>query len=194
MKGAKMDEDERIRRQNYVRHLKEREARKERFHMSEEEQRERRMANYDRQIVERQEQIDNEAWLTQQQCVADLKRAETAAAESGTDGGGWNAWFDARFDARFDACFMGKMAPVLEATAEHIAGLLDDERKQSRDELAREVDRLTREAQQLFAIISELQQTMRSLGRIDAAAKRGEDIALAPDAAHVSTTLSGGAL
>jgi hypothetical protein len=133
----------------------------------------------ERQTAEREhaerEQCENEAvdvWLIRNQCQEDIRRAEAAAA----DDGGWNAWFDTRF--------MNNMRPVLEAVGEEIGQSLDRERKQSRDELAREVDRLNHEAKQLFAIISELQVTIRALNRIDAAAKRGEDIALAPSGVH----------
>jgi hypothetical protein len=84
-----MDEDERVKRQNFIQHLREREQRKERYEMNEDEKRERRMADYDRQVAEREhadrEQGENDAaqsWLVQRQCVEDIRRSESPRTTS----------------------------------------------------------------------------------------------------------------
>jgi hypothetical protein len=119
----------------------------------------------------RREQIDRENervhdWIQQK----NFEEGNVGEPAAETDDGGWNAWFDRRF--------MELTRPVLEATGKHIAGLLDDERRQSREELALEVQRLNSESARLFAVITELQQTLKSLGRIEAAQKRDDELAL----------------
>jgi hypothetical protein len=104
----------------------------------------------------RRERIDRENervhdWIQRK----NFEDASEPVAE--TDGGGWNAWFDRRF--------MELTRPVLEATGKHIAGLLDEERRQSREELALEVQRLNTESARLFAVITELQQTLNPEAR-----------------------------
>jgi hypothetical protein len=82
-------ERERRKRRDFIRHLREREERKERYHMNEDEKRERRMADYDRQVAER-EHADREhgendaaqAWLVQRQCVEDIRCSESPRATS----------------------------------------------------------------------------------------------------------------
>jgi hypothetical protein len=73
---------------------------------------------------------------------------------------------------------------VLEAVGEEIGKSLDAERKQSRDELAREVERLNAESRKLFAIIGELQSTLAALNRFDRASKRDDDLAPARRDVH----------
>jgi hypothetical protein len=63
-------------------------------------------------------------------------------------------------------------SPHAEAVGEHLAEQLDAERKQSREEQAAEVRKLNAESRQLFAIVTELQTTVRDLGRIDRAKRR----------------------
>jgi hypothetical protein len=109
--------------------------------------------------------------------IGDLGEVETAVdgAQRSSDPvaeeeNPWNTWFDARF--------MELTRPVLEATGKHIAEQLDEERRQSREELALEVQRLSAESARLFAVITELQQTLKSLGRIEAASKRDDALGL----------------
>jgi hypothetical protein len=73
-------ERERQKRRDFIRFVREREERKPRYYVGEEEQRERRMVNHDRRAAERRDQCEDEAvraWATQQACIDDLKRAET---------------------------------------------------------------------------------------------------------------------
>jgi hypothetical protein len=112
-------------------------------------------------------------WLERRN-YEDARSEPIAAAD--TNDGGWNAWFDRRF--------MELMRPVLEATGQHVAGLLDEERKQSREELALEVQRLNSEATRLFAIIAELQQTIAAFNRVEAAQKRDAELALPRRGVH----------
>jgi hypothetical protein len=80
----------------------------------------------------------------------------------------WNEWFAEQFRIYSH--------PMLEAVGEEIGKSLNEERRQSREELAAEVARLNAECQRLFAIVSELQDTIKSLGRIDRANKRHDEL------------------
>jgi hypothetical protein len=121
------------------------------------------------------ERIDQENarvfdWLRQKQYEDDASEPVRAGAAAEQDDS-WNRWFDGRF--------RDLMRPVLEAVGEEIGKSLDEERKQSREELALEVQRLNSEATRLFAIIAELQQTIAALNRVKHANERDDDLALA---------------
>jgi hypothetical protein len=77
-----MDEDERLKRQNFIHHLREREARAPRYQASEHDMRDRRMR--EREAAERRENESEavDAWLVQRQCMDDLKRGESARVAS----------------------------------------------------------------------------------------------------------------
>jgi hypothetical protein len=76
------DERERLKRQKFIAHLRERESRVPRCHVSEHEMRERRLQDRDRQTAERdladKEQRESERvaeWLVQRQCEEDIQRS-----------------------------------------------------------------------------------------------------------------------
>jgi hypothetical protein len=70
------------------------------------------------------------------------------------DASTWDNWLDERLGVR--------IRDMMQAAGEEISALLDEERKTSRDELAAEVRRL-------WAVISELQQTIKAFNRIERA-------------------------
>jgi hypothetical protein len=146
-----LDEQERLRRQEYIRGLRE-EAQK-REPISEADR--LRAWEYRREVeakIER-EQAANREW------IAESIASEPEQTSSHEDvSAAWDAWIEERIHAH-----MQLMTEATgEAMAEFVGQRLDEQRKQSRDELAEEVRRL-------WAIISELQLTIRALDRIDRA-------------------------
>jgi hypothetical protein len=122
-----MDEDERVKRQNFIHHLREREARKERYEMSEDEKRERRMR--ERETAEREygENDAAQAWLVQAQCIEDIRRAEpsraagVAAAEPALEVFD-HSWVQRHVTARIrdlEARFEARLTELSDAVAEN---------------------------------------------------------------------------
>jgi hypothetical protein len=144
------DEQERLRRQEYIRGL--REKAREREPVSESDR--LRSREYRREIEARieREQTAVHEWLAQ-------SANEPEQASSTEDvSAQWNAWIEERIQAHME--LMTESMGV--AMAEFVAQQLDEQRKESRNELAEEVRRL-------WAIITELQSTLRALDRIDRA-------------------------
>jgi hypothetical protein len=104
--------------------------------------------------------LERKRYEDEQAAASGRQQAAGLASESENP---WNAWFDARFRIH--------MREMMEAVGEHLGQQLDEERAQSRQELSLEVARLTTESTRLFAIISELQEAIRALNRIDRANK-----------------------
>jgi hypothetical protein len=146
-----LDEEERLRRQQYIRDLRE-EAQK-REPISEGDR--LRAREYRREVEARSEQqLDaNRQWISES--IASEPEQTSSQDDVSAQ---WNAWIEERISAH-----MQLMTEATgEAMAEFVGQRLDEQRKQSRDELAEEVRRL-------WAIITELQSTLRALDRIDRA-------------------------
>ena len=146
-----LDEEERLRRQQYIRDLRE-EAQK-REPISEGDR--LRAREYRREVEARSEQqLDaNRQWISES--IASEPEQTSSQDDVSAQ---WNAWIEERISAH-----MQLMTEATgEAMAEYVGQRLDEQRKQSRDELAEEVRRL-------WAIITELQSTLRALDRIDRA-------------------------
>jgi hypothetical protein len=144
-------EQERLRRQEYIRELRE-EAQK-REPISEGDR--LRAREYRREVEAERERQQTAAreWVTE----SIASESEQTPSHDGVSAQ-WNAWIEERIHAH-----MQLMTEATgEAMAEYVGQRLDEQRKQSRDELAEEVRRL-------WAIITELQSTLRALDRIDRA-------------------------
>jgi hypothetical protein len=77
-------ERERRKRREFIRHLREREARKERYYMNDDEKRERRMRERETAECQGNETEAVDTWLVQRQCVEDIRRSETASVANTT--------------------------------------------------------------------------------------------------------------
>jgi hypothetical protein len=144
-------EQERLRRQEYIRGLRE-EAQKREV-ITEEQRLNLREYRREAEAKRERELAANREWISESiasEPEQTSSREEVSAA--------WNAWIEERIHAH-----MQLMTEATgEAMAEFVGQQLDEQRKQSRDELATEVRRL-------WAIITELQSTLRALDKIDRA-------------------------
>jgi hypothetical protein len=140
-------EKERLRRQEYIRGLRE-EAQK-REPISEADR--LRAREYRREAeAQRERELDaNRQWISES-IASDPERTSSHDDVSAA----WNAWFDSRFHINLE--------PMMSAVGKHLAEQLDAEREVSRDELAQEVKRL-------WCVVSELQATIRAFNRIQSA-------------------------
>jgi hypothetical protein len=142
-----MDEEERLRRQEVIRAAR-LVAEGPRHVIDETARLEMRERERDHAAKIERERIAEREWFAQSANEPEQTSTHVDVSDQ------WNEWFDHRF--------MDLMTPVLESVAKHLAEQLDADREKSRDELAEEVRRL-------WAIITELQSTLRALDKIDRA-------------------------